>query len=206
MPTLYVRVKANPMVAGVSTRTEMLQTMNETIEHNFAIQTLLYVSLVILVVIGVFARLHLFSLRHEHPTKLQTLAFALCYFRNLCDAARWTRLIFTRARDKKAALAFIKKALKRDGSPETITTDGLRFYGSAMDELGDREKKEMGRWAKDRAENSHLPFRRRERAMLRFRQMKSLQKFASINNDFSLERPRVDRDTYQAQRAAALPG
>jgi putative transposase len=78
----------------------------------------------------------------------------------------------TKTRDKKAALAFMKKALKRHGSPEAITTDGLRSYSAAMNELGNRDKQEVGRWANNRVENSHLPFRRRERAMLRFRQMK----------------------------------
>lgn len=75
----------------------------------------------------------------------------------------------TRKRDKQAALAFMKKALRRHGSPERITTDGLRSYGAAMDELGNRGKQEVGRWANNRIENSHLPFRRREWAMLRFR-------------------------------------
>ena len=87
----------------------------------------------------------------------------------------------TRTRDKDAALVFMKKALKRHGSPENITTDGLRSYGAAMDELGCREKQEVGRWANNRVENSHLPFRRRERAMARFRRMGSLQKFASVH-------------------------
>ena len=111
-------------------------------------------------------------------------------------------------RDKKAALAFIKKALKRHGSPETITTDGLRSNGAALGELGSREKQEVGRWANNRVENSHLPFRRRERAMLRFRQMKTLQKFASVHanvhNHFSLERHLIDRQTYRERRSAAL--
>ena len=102
----------------------------------------------------------------------------------------------------------MKKALKRHGSPEVITTDGLRSYGAAMDELGCRDRQEIGRWANNRVENSHLPFRRRERAMLRFRQMKSLQKFASvhanIHNHFSLERHLVDRTTYKERRSAAL--
>ena len=82
----------------------------------------------------------------------------------------------TRTRGKKAALRFMKKTLKRHGSPEQITTNGLRSYRAAMNELGNAEKQEVGRWADNRVENSHLPFRRRERAMLRFRQMKSLQK------------------------------
>ena len=114
----------------------------------------------------------------------------------------------TKTRDKTAALSFIKKALKRHGSPRTITTDGLRAYKAAMGELGCEAKQEIGRWANNRAENSHLPFRRRERAMLRFRQMKSLQKFASVHanvhNHFSQERHLVDRQTYKARRSAAL--
>lgn len=114
----------------------------------------------------------------------------------------------SKTRDKKAALAFIKKALKRHGLPETITTDGLRSYGAAMNELGNRDKQEVGRWANNRVENSHLPFRQRERAMLRFRQMKALQKFASVHanlhNRFSLEHNLVDRKTYKERRSAAL--
>ncbi len=49
--------------------------------------------------------------------------------------------------DKRAALRFMKKALKRHGGPELITTGGLRSYGAAMDELGSREKQEVCRWA-----------------------------------------------------------
>jgi len=105
----------------------------------------------------------------------------------------------TKTRDKAAALAFIKKALKRHGSPQTITTDGLGSYKAAMKVLGNAQKQEIGRWANNRAECSHLPVRRRERAMLRFRKMVSLQKFASVhaslNNHFNHERHLVDRQT-----------
>jgi putative transposase len=89
----------------------------------------------------------------------------------------------TKTRDKKAALRFMKKSLKHHRSPEVITTDVLRSYKAAMKELGNAEKLEVGRWANNRVENSHLPFRRRERAMPRFRQMKSLQKFVSVHAD-----------------------
>ena len=114
----------------------------------------------------------------------------------------------TRDRDKAAALKFMKKAMKRYGRPEVITTDGLRSYKAAMNELGNSAKQEIGRWANNRVENSHLPFRRRERAMQRFRQMKTLQKFASVHanvhNHFNSERHLVDRPTYKALRSAAL--
>ena len=114
----------------------------------------------------------------------------------------------TKTRDKAAALTFMKKALKRDGSPEAITTDLLRSYCAAMSELGNAYKQEMGRWANNRVENSHLPLRQSERAMLRFRQMKSLQKLAlvsaNVHNNFNLERHLVDRKTLKKRRTAAF--
>ena len=114
----------------------------------------------------------------------------------------------TKERDKGAALAFIKKAMKRHGRPQTITTDGLRSYKAALKEIGNADRQEIGRWANNRAENSHQPFRRRERAMLRFRRMKTLQKFtsvhASVHNHFNQERHLVSREEYKARRSAAL--
>ena len=99
-------------------------------------------------------------------------------------------------------------SLKRHGSPIAIVTDGLKSYPAAMKQLGIEDCREMGRWLNNRAENSHLPFRRRERVMLRFHQMKSLQKFASVHanvhNHFNLDRHVVDRQTYKAARSAAL--
>jgi putative transposase len=114
----------------------------------------------------------------------------------------------TKSRDKEAALRFMKKALKRDGSPAEITTDGLCSYRSAMSELGNADKQQVGRCANNRVENSHLPFRRRERVMLRFRQMRTLQKFASvhanIHNHINSQRHLIDRETYKTRRSAAL--
>ena len=114
----------------------------------------------------------------------------------------------TKKRDKSAALRFLKKALKRHGRPEVVVTDGLRSYPAAMRDLGNLERREMGRWLNNRAENSHLPFRRRERAMLRFRRMKSLQKFASVHaslyNHFNSERHLVNRQTFKLRRSVAL--
>ena len=111
-------------------------------------------------------------------------------------------------RDKAAALKFMKKLMKRHGTAKKITTDGLRSYRAAMKEIGCQDKQEIGRWANNRVENSHQPFRRRERAMLRFRRMKTLQQFASVHasfhNHFNQERHLVSRDIYKARRSAAL--
>ena len=114
----------------------------------------------------------------------------------------------TTTRDKAAALRFINKAMKRHGRPQTIVTDGLRSYGAAMKEIGSIDRQETGRWLNNRAENSHLPFRRRERAMIRFRKMKTLQKFAAVHgtvhNLFNQERHLISRDLYRERRSAAL--
>nr|WP_161978424.1 DDE-type integrase/transposase/recombinase [Sphingomonas oligophenolica] len=107
----------------------------------------------------------------------------------------------TKTRDRDAAFTFMRKALKRPGSPAAVTTDRLRSYRVAMKDLGNKEKQEVGSWANKRVENSHVPFRRRERVMLQFKRSKTLQKFASIHanvhNHFNLQRHLVDRQTYE---------
>ena len=114
----------------------------------------------------------------------------------------------TKTRDKKAALSFLRRMMKRHGKAKVIVTDRLRSYGAAMKEIGNPDRQETGRWANNRAENSHQPFRRRERAMLRFRRMHTLQKFssvhASVHNHFNQERHLISRQLYKAQRSAAL--
>jgi putative transposase len=98
--------------------------------------------------------------------------------------------------------------MKKHGRAEILVTDKLRSYGAALKDLGSADRQEIGRWANNRAENSHLPFRRRERAMLRFRRMRSLQKFAavdaSVSNHFNQERSLSSRHLFKANRAAAL--
>jgi putative transposase len=108
----------------------------------------------------------------------------------------------------KAALKFLRKSLRRHGSPEVLVTDKLRSYGAAIKEVGNAERQETGRWLNNRAENSHQPFRRRERAMLRFRRMRPLQKFvsvhASVHNHFNQERHFYSRANLKLNRTAAL--
>ena len=114
----------------------------------------------------------------------------------------------TKRRDRKAALKFLRKTMKRFGPPHVIVTDLLRSYGAAMKVIGNADKQETGRRLNNRAENSHLPFRRRERAMLRFRRMQSLQKFVSVHasvcNHFNQERHLYSRENFKLNRTAAL--
>ncbi len=114
----------------------------------------------------------------------------------------------SKRRDKRTALKFLRKAMKRYGQPHVIVTDKLRSYGAAMKVIGNADRQETGQWMNNRAENSHLPFRRRERAMLRFKQMRSLQKFAaihsSVHNHFNQERHLNSRSNFKLNRTASL--
>lgn len=116
--------------------------------------------------------------------------------------------IVTKTRDKGSALEFMRKATKRYGNPKIVVTDKLRSCGAAMDEIGNAHRDEIGRHLNNRAENTHLPFRRRERAMSRFQRMRSLQKFASIHspvcNHVNHRRNIERRARFKSLRDAAL--
>jgi putative transposase len=124
-------------------------------------------------------------------------------------------------RDRKAALKVLKTSMKRHGRPHTLVTDKLRSYGAAMKVVGNANRQDTGRWENNRAENAHPlpdsgllanhekgPFRRRERAMQRFRSMRCLQKLAAVHaavyTHFNQERALYSRDNFKANRAAAL--
>jgi putative transposase len=111
----------------------------------------------------------------------------------------------TKRWDRMAALKFIKRAMSRPG---TIVTDQLRSYGAAMKVVGVSDRQECGRWLNNRVENSHQPFRRRENAMARFRDSKTLQKFAaihaSVHNHLNHDRHLNRRDAFKQNRFVAL--
>jgi putative transposase len=114
----------------------------------------------------------------------------------------------TKRRNRKAALDFLKRAMKRYRQPEIVVTDRLRSYRAAMNVIGNGADQECGRWLNNRTENSHQPFRRWEEAMARFRDIKTLQKFASvhasIHNHFNLDRHLTKREDFKKNRSAAL--
>ena len=103
---------------------------------------------------------------------------------------------------------FLKHAMKRHGCPSEIVTDRLRSYGAAMKVIGVEDRQLDGRWLNNRAENSLQPFRRRERAMGGFRDIKTLQIFASvhasIHNHFNQDRHLNRYDIFKQNRSAAL--
>ena len=114
----------------------------------------------------------------------------------------------SKRRDRNAAPKFLRKSMKRYVQPSVIVTDKLRSYGAAMKAIGNGCRQQTGRWLNNRAENSSLPLRRREHAMLCFRQMRSLQKFSAIHtsvyNYFNQQRHIYSRENFKLNRAMAL--
>ena len=116
--------------------------------------------------------------------------------------------VVTKRRNKRAALKMLRNLMRRYGQPEVLVTDRFASYAAALREMGCEDQQACGRWLKNRVENSNLPFRRRERAMQRFRRMRSLQKFVSVHssvfNHFNQDRSLSKRDHFKRNRTAAL--
>ena len=133
----------------------------------------------------------------------------LCYLWRAVDhEGELLEAVVTTRRDEAAALKLLKRLMKKYGAPGSMVTDGLRVYSAAMREIGVAERHEVGGRLNNRAENSHQPFRRRDRAMQRFRSMKTLQKFspvhAQLRNQFNQERHLVTRKVYKQRRSDCL--
>jgi putative transposase len=132
----------------------------------------------------------------------------LCYLWRAVDHEGEVLEAVTSKRDKAAALKLLKRIMKKYGRPRRVVTDGLCSYSAAMIEIGTGDRHEVRPRLNNRAENSHQPFRRRERAMQRFRSMRTLEKFASVHaqvhNHFNQKRHLVSRQVYKQRRSVAL--
>ncbi len=117
--------------------------------------------------------------------------------------------ILQRRRDKKAAKRLFYRLMKRQGVvPKRFITDKLRSYGAAKREIAPGVEHRSHKGLNNRAENSHLPFRKRERAMQGYRSPGSLQRFVSIHssirNCFSVPARRSSALTIRYHRLEAF--
>ena len=114
----------------------------------------------------------------------------------------------SKRRNKDEALRFLKKTIRKHGAPKEIVTDKLRSYGAALKEIQCLNLQETGVYLNNACENSHLPFRRKERSMQKFRSGVTLQIFTSIQsqiyNHFNHQRHLQQRDTFKQQRSNSL--
>ena len=100
------------------------------------------------------------------------------------------------------------RTIRKHGLPKLITTDKLASYSAAFRKIGVAERQLCDGRTNNRCENSHPPFRRRERAMQKFKSCATLQRFASLHsptyNHFNHERHLETRQAYKQKRCAAL--
>jgi putative transposase len=82
-----------------------------------------------------------------------------CLWRAVDHEGEVLEAFVSRRRDRKSALKFLRKLLKRHGPAKAIVMDKLRSYGAAMRDLGNADLQQTGQHMNNRAENSHLPFR-----------------------------------------------
>ena len=130
-------------------------------------------------------------------------------WRAVDDEGEVLDMLVQERRNKAAALKLLRKLLKNQGvHPEAIITDKLASYRAAARDLGLTERHRPGRMRENnRAENSHLPIRRRERKQQKFKSRASAQRFlathAAVYNVFNLQPHLIRRPTLRQFRAEA---
>ena len=131
-------------------------------------------------------------------------------WRAVDDEGEVLDMLVQKRRNKRAALRLLRKLLKRQGiHPQSFVTDGLASYRAAFNELRCGDRHQPGRLRdNNRAENSHLPIRRRERKQQRFKSQESAQKFlathAAVYNTFNVQRHLIRRSTLRHLRTGAM--
>jgi putative transposase len=130
-------------------------------------------------------------------------------WRAVDDEGEVLDLVVQRRRDTEAALKLLRRLLRNQPvAPQAIVTDGLASYVSALTQLGLRDLHRPGRFRENnRAENSHLPIRRRERKMQLFKSQASAQRFltthAAVYNTFYVQRHLISRPNLRRFRGDA---
>ncbi|MDR7030948.1 putative transposase [Rhizobium rosettiformans] len=112
-------------------------------------------------------------------------------------------------RNKMAALRLMRRLLKGQGTiPRVMVTDKLRSYSAAKAELMPGVEHRSHKGLNNRAENSYVSVRRRERRMMRFKSERQCQRFVSVHgqvaNLFQLHRKHLSAADHRELRADAI--
>ena len=118
-------------------------------------------------------------------------------------------VLVQKRRNKRAAMKLMRKILKNQGvQPTKIVTDKRKSYGAALGGLDLSQLHETGHRLNNRVESSHVPIRRRERKIQRFKSQASAQRFLSIHgpiyNLFNIQRHLISRRTLRTFRIDAM--
>jgi putative transposase len=89
--------------------------------------------------------------------------------------------IVQKRRDRPAATRLLHRLLKKQGlGPKRMVTDKLGSYGAAKKDIMSATEHRSHKGLNNRAENSHLPLRKREKVMQGFRSWSGPQRFVAV--------------------------
>jgi putative transposase len=112
-------------------------------------------------------------------------------------------------RDWRAAEKLLRKLIRKQSrAPRVMITDKLGSYGAARAGMRLNFEHRQHKGLNNRAENSHLPTRRREKIMKQFKSARHLQRFVSIHdpiaNLHNFPRQAFSSSDYRALRSEVM--
>ena len=123
-------------------------------------------------------------------------------WRGVDQDGRGLDILVQEQRNEQAAVAFLRRVLAAAGSaPRVIVTDKLASYVPAVKRVLPTTEHRRHKLLNTRAENSHVPVRKRERILQRFKSAEHaqafLEPFGTVCNQFRPRRHRLSAHCYR---------